>query len=158
MIIFKFWISHYVKIWTRMASNNTISWSATYEILTYFRRKLGSASQIHVSTPRWFMSVFLLKSDGGTPQFIFFNVFIILKCSAVCEVDIVWRKPIGACKIQCQSLSRRLIELRWSHQDIKLDCFTVHGGTLSTCIEESAYVRCPVECGAFTGDGLTKYI
>ena len=23
---------------------------------------------------------------------------------------------------------------------------------------ESVYVRCPVECGAFTGDGLTKYI
>ena len=28
-----------------MASNNTISWSVTYEILTYFRRELGSASQ-----------------------------------------------------------------------------------------------------------------
>ena len=42
---------------------------------------------------------------------------------ASCEVCIHWRKPIGACKIQCQSPSRRLIELRWSHQDIKLDCF-----------------------------------
>ena len=71
----------YVKIWTRMASNKTISWSVTYEILTYFRHELGSASQIYVSTPRWFMSVFLLKSNDGTPQSIFFNVFIILKCS-----------------------------------------------------------------------------
>ena len=30
---------------------------------------------------RWFMSVFLLKSDGSTSQNIFFNVFIILKYS-----------------------------------------------------------------------------
>ena len=53
---------------------------------------------------------------------------------ASCEVCINWRKPIGACKIQCQSPSRRLIELRWSHQKIKLDCFTVQGGTVSPCI------------------------
>ena len=39
------------------------------------------ATQIDVSTPQWFMSVFLLKSDGATPQNIFFNVFIIRKCS-----------------------------------------------------------------------------
>ena len=42
----------------------------------------------HVSTPRWFMSVFLLKSDGGTPQSIFFNVFIILKCSINREINL----------------------------------------------------------------------
>ena len=76
---------------------------------------------------------------------------------ASCEVCINWRKLVGACKIQCQSPSRRLIELRWSHQEIKVDCFMVHGGTLSTCIKESIHVGCPVECGAFTGDGLTKY-
>ena len=39
----------------------------------------------HVSTPRWFMSLFLLKSDGGTPQSIFFNILIILKCFINCE-------------------------------------------------------------------------
>ena len=74
----------YVKIWTGMASNNTISWSATDDsILTYFRREYGFASQIHqvhVSTPRWSMSIFLLKSHGGTPQNIHFNVFVILVC------------------------------------------------------------------------------
>ena len=74
-------MTFYVKIWTWMASNNTISWSSTYEILTYFRRELGFASYIHVSTPRWSMSIFLFKSDGGTPQNIRFNVFVILKCS-----------------------------------------------------------------------------
>ena len=42
----------------------------------------------HVITPRWFMSVFLLKSDGGTPQSIFFNVFIILKCSVNREINL----------------------------------------------------------------------
>ena len=34
----------YVIIWSGMASSRTISWSATYEILTYFRRELGFAS------------------------------------------------------------------------------------------------------------------
>ena len=75
-----------------------------------------------------------------------------------CEVCIIWQEPIGACRIQCQSPSRRLIELRRSNQDIKLDCFTVHGATLSACIKESVYVRCHVECAALTGDGLTEYI
>ena len=42
----------------------------------------------HVSTPRWFMSVFLLKSDGGTTQSLFFNVFIILKCSINREINL----------------------------------------------------------------------
>ena len=78
----------YVNIWTRIASNNTISWSATNEILTYFRCKLGSASYIYVSTLRWFMSILLLKSDGATPQNIFFNVFVILKWSIHCENNI----------------------------------------------------------------------
>ena len=31
----------------------------------------------------------------------------------------------------------------------------VHGATLSTWIQESVYMPCYVECGAFTGDGLT---
>ena len=75
-----------------------------------------------------------------------------------CEVCIIWQEPIGACRIQCQSPSRRPIELRWSNHDIKLDCFTVHCATLSTCIKESVYVRCHVECAALNGDGLTKYI
>ena len=52
-------------------------------IMTYFRREHGFASQIHVhvSMPRWSMSIFLLKSDGGTPQNMCFNVFVILVCS-----------------------------------------------------------------------------
>ena len=75
-----------------------------------------------------------------------------------CKVCIIWQDPIGACRIQCASPRRRLIELRWSHQDIKLDSFTVDGATLSACIKESVYVRCHVECAALTGNGLTKYI
>ena len=64
-----------------------------------------------------------------------------------CEACIIWRKPIGACKIQCQSPSRRLIELRWSHQDIKLNCFTVHGMTLCTCIR---ICICTLPCGMWS--------
>ena len=37
-----------------------------------------------------------------------------------CEVCIIWQEPIRACGIQWKSPSRRLIELRWSHQNIKL--------------------------------------
>ena len=33
-----------VKIWTGMVSNNTISWSASYEMLTYFHCELGFIS------------------------------------------------------------------------------------------------------------------
>ena len=44
-----------------MASNNTISWSATYEILTYFRRELGQ-SDLH----RKFMSA---RLDDLCPYF-----------------------------------------------------------------------------------------
>ena len=66
---------------------------------------------------------------------------------------IIWQEPIRACRIQCESPSRRLIELRWSNKDIQLDCFTVDGATLSACIKESVYVRCHVECAALTGNG-----
>ena len=52
-----------------------------YELVTYFRREIWLASQIHVSTPRCFMSIFLLKSNGGTQQNIYFNVFVIAICS-----------------------------------------------------------------------------
>ena len=37
---------------------------------------MGLESEIHVSTPRCFISTFLLMSDGGTPQNIRFNVFV----------------------------------------------------------------------------------
>ena len=70
-----------------------------------------------------------------------------------CEVCIIWQEPIRACRIQCESPSRQLIE-----HPIKLDCFTVDGVTLSTCIKKSVYVRCHVECAALTGNDLTKYI
>ena len=75
-----------------------------------------------------------------------------------CEVCIIWQEHIRACRIQCESSSRRLIELRWSNKDIQLDCFTVDGATMSTCMKESVYVQCHVECVALTGNGLTKYI
>ena len=39
-----------------------------YEKLTYFRRGLVVESEIHVSTPQYFMPTFLLKFVGGTPQ------------------------------------------------------------------------------------------
>ena len=54
---------------------------------------------------------------------------------SACEVYIIWRKLIAACKIQCKSPSRRPDGLA------TLDLFTVHGATLSACIRESAYVR-----------------
>ena len=47
--VFLYSMVFHVKIGTRIASNNTISWSVTNEILTYFRRELEFASQIHVS-------------------------------------------------------------------------------------------------------------
>ena len=40
------------------------------------------ASQIHVNTPRCFMSIFLLKSDGGLLRNIHFNVFVTVVCSS----------------------------------------------------------------------------
>ena len=41
------------------------------------------------------MSLFLLKSDGGTPQNIFFNIFIILKYSINRENNIWHEKSWG---------------------------------------------------------------
>ena len=76
---------------------------------------------------------------------------------ATCEVCIIRREPVERCKNQCQSPSRLLIELRWPHQDIKLDWFTVHRATLSACIYGSVYMRCHVERGTLTDDGLIKY-
>ena len=59
-------------------------------VLTYFREH-GFASQIHhvhVSQHTVTMSIFLLKSDGGAPQNIRFNVFVILVCSIYGENNI----------------------------------------------------------------------
>ena len=58
----------------------------------------------------------------------------------VCEVPIICRKPSAACKIHYQSPSRGLAELWRCHKDIKLDCFTVHGMTLSACIYSNQHV------------------
>ena len=60
-------------------------------ILTYFRReehRFASQIYVHVSTPRWSMSIFLFKSDGGTPQNMRFNAFVILVCSIYGENNI----------------------------------------------------------------------
>ena len=84
--VFLYSMVFYVNIWTGMASNNTISWSATYDsILTYFRREHGLASQIHhvhVSTSRWSMSI------SGTQQNIRFNVLVLPVCSIYGENNI----------------------------------------------------------------------
>ena len=65
-----------------MASNNINTQShflrRRSEKLTYFCREMGLEWKIHVSTPRCYMSTFLLKSYGGTPQNIHFNVFVIV--------------------------------------------------------------------------------
>ena len=41
-----------------------------------------------ISTPRWAMSIFLLKSDDGTPQNMRFNVFVTRVCSIYGENNI----------------------------------------------------------------------
>ena len=63
---------------------------------------------------------------------------------STCEAYIIWRKLITACKIRCQLPSRGWLKLQWSHQDIKVDCFTDHGGTLSAFMGISI---CAVQCG-----------
>ena len=81
----------YVNIWTGMASNNTISWSATYDSTVQYWPISALNTALHrrfISTPRWAMSIFLLKSDGGTPQNMRFNVFVIRVCSIYGENNI----------------------------------------------------------------------
>ena len=78
-------------------------------------------------------------------------------------ICINWRKPIAACKTQCRSLSQRLTEplprdfqATPSYNDtranlkrksavillnIQLDCFTVHGTTMSANILGSVYMQ-----------------
>ena len=79
-------------IWTWMVSNNTTARShdlrRTYgiRILTYFRRFCCITDSCqHASM---FMSIFLFKSDGSTPQSIHFNVFVIVVFSIHCENNI----------------------------------------------------------------------
>ena len=103
-----------------MASNNTISWYATYEILTYFRRELWFASQIQVSTPQWLMSIFLLKSGGGTLQNIRFKVYVILTCPFTANITIdtynlgvsLWS---GSCFPNCTVPHREFVLFLTSH-------------------------------------------
>ena len=58
-----------------------------------------------ISTPRWAMSIFLLKSDGGTPQNMRFNVFVKRVCSIYGEYNIwhakSWRFTPGSCFPNC---------------------------------------------------------
>ena len=44
----------------------------------FFCREMGLESEIHISITQCFISTFLLKFDGGTPQNIHFNVFVIV--------------------------------------------------------------------------------
>ena len=74
-----------VNIWTGMVSNNTISWSATNDSTDLFPP--STRHRRFISTPRWAMSIFLLKSDGGTPQNMR-NVFVICVCSIYGENNI----------------------------------------------------------------------
>ena len=103
--VFLYSMVFYVKRWTELASNNTISWSVTYKILTYFCCELGFASQIHVSMPRRFMFIFLLKSDGDTPQNIYFNVFVVLvfapfMAKLTCKI-LAFQSGSGSCFPNC---------------------------------------------------------
>ena len=80
----------YVNIWTGIASNNTNSWSATYDSTEYWPISPVNTA-LHrkfISKPRWAMSIFLLKSDGGKPQNMRFNVFVICVCSIYGENNI----------------------------------------------------------------------
>ena len=73
--------------WTWMVSNNMKTQSAPsvrncgIGPTDLFLLWIGLGSQIHISTPRCFMSIFLLISDGSTPPNIHFNVFAIVVCS-----------------------------------------------------------------------------
>ena len=73
------------------------------------------------------------------------------------EAYMIWRKPIAACKNPVPIAESRLAEHQWSHQDIKVDSFTVHVGTLSACVGISICAE-HVGCGTLSGDGVTKYI
>ena len=46
----------------------------------------GVALQIHASTPRCFMSIFLFKADGDTQQNIHFNVLNKLCASFIAKI------------------------------------------------------------------------
>ena len=78
------------------------------------------------------MEIELNQSLSALFQCCFGDCRLLAYQIAACEVGKIWQKPIGACKIQCQTASRWLIDLQWYHQDMKLDCFTFHSATLST--------------------------
>ena len=61
--------------------------SPYYRELTYFCSEIRVALHIHVNTPRWFMSIFLLKSNDDTPKNMHFNVFVIVMCFTHCQND-----------------------------------------------------------------------
>ena len=98
----------------------------------------------HVSTPRWFMSVFLLKSDGGTPQSIFFNVFIILKCSINREINLWHVNNPGVSLLEVVAAGElgffqlrlsRIIYARPTRSESRnlLDQFTAHRAMTPAC-------------------------
>ena len=103
----------YVIIWTWMASNNIIPLSANYDLIPGYWpisavNKYPSVLQIHhvhVSTPRWSMSIFLIKSNGGTPQNISLNVFIILVWSIYCENNI-WHEKYSRFTLALELVSQ----------------------------------------------------
>ena len=102
--VFLYSMLFYVTIWTGMVSNRYIdqyvhvsarshglrSTSQQLNISAVKNTRFASQIHVHVSTPRWSMSIFLLKSDGGAPQNMRFNVFAILVCSIYGENNI-WR-------------------------------------------------------------------
>ena len=61
---------------------------------------------------------------------------------AVCEVGIIWRKPIRACKIQCQSMAH------WAPMVLsRYKTRLCHGPWRdSVCVHENRYI-CVVPCG-----------
>ena len=88
--------------------------------------------------PCWILND-IKANQGSFP--CFGNCRILAYHIWVCEVGMIWRKLIAACKIHCKSLSRRPDGLT-----TPLEWFTVHEATLSVCIRESAYVRSHVGC------------
>ena len=119
--VFLYSMVFYVNIWTGMASNNTISWSATYDSTAQYWRISAVNTDLH----RRFMfmsarldDIFLLKSDGGTSQNMRFNVFVILVCSIYDENNLwhvkSWRFILTVEVVSKTALPRRCLVVRLS--------------------------------------------
>ena len=85
------------------------------DLFSCFRCEIRLASKIHARLPRCFMSIFLLKSDGGTLQNIHFNAFVIVMCYIHRENNI-WFK-LNHKILSSHSPSGRCFSIYWCVQD-----------------------------------------